>query len=74
MKRRQKLTASQVNDYIFMAFPAGWFGGIFAGTVWAGFHWTTLQHEMGRSLLAAVTVGQVTTLLRTTFTIRRIIR
>lgn len=68
----KKLTSGKVNDRLFMSFPIGWFAGLGAGTTWAGFHWNNLQVELGRTLLAAVTVGQLTTLLLVTLMVRRI--
>ena len=49
--------ASSLNDYIFCCFPVGWFAGLVAGTVYAGFHWDNLQFEFGRILLLTVTVA-----------------
>jgi hypothetical protein len=68
----KKMTAAKINDYIFMSFPGGWFAGITAGAVYAGFHWNNLQVELGRTLLVAVTIGQLVTLLLVTLAIRRI--
>lgn len=49
--------SSSLHDHIFMAFPMGWFAGLIAGTVYAGFHWNNLQVELGRIMLLAVTVA-----------------
>lgn len=46
-------------DRIFFAHVAGWFAGVIAGTVYAGFYWRNLQHEFGRSMLLGVTVALV---------------
>ena len=63
--------ASDINDRIFFAFPAGWAVGLIAGSVYAGFHWNDLKPELGRTLLMAVTVSQVVTLLLTMIILRR---
>ena len=66
------IKASDLNDRLFLAFPAGWFAGLIAGIVWASFHWEALKPELGRTLLIAVTTSQAVTLLLTTLIIRRI--
>ena len=48
--RIKRMTASDINDYIFMAFPAGWFSGCIAGAAYAGFNWNNLQEEIGRTI------------------------
>lgn len=49
--------AASISDRIFLCFPAGWAVGLLAGSVYAGFHWSTLQVELGRTLLLTVTVA-----------------
>lgn len=71
---KPKLTASIVNDRLFMAFPAGWLAGVIAGTAYGIYGWFDLQRELGRTLLVAVTASQIITLLLTTLIVRRIYR
>ena len=70
--KRKLLTPSDINDHLFMAFPLGWMAGLLAGTVYAGFHWGNLQFELGRTLLAAVTVAQCVTAFLITRQVKRI--
>lgn len=65
------ITASAINDRIFLAFPAGWIVGVLAGSIWAGVHWDSLKPELGRTLLIAVTVSQAVTLILTMIILRR---
>lgn len=65
------VTAYELNERIFMLFPLGWVVGVIAGSVYAGFNWGDLQHELGRTLLIAVTTSQATTLIGTMVVFRR---
>lgn len=71
--KRKRLTASEVNDYLFMAFPLGWGAGLIAGMIYAGFQWDNLQAELGRTLLVAVTTAQGVTLAYVTLKVRRLV-
>lgn len=70
--KRKRLEPSEINDYIFMAFPFGWIAGVIAGAIYAGFYWHNLQVELGRTVLLAVTVTQGVTLFFITRKIKRI--
>jgi hypothetical protein len=66
------MISSKLNDRLFLCFPAGFITGMIVGTTWAAFHRDNLQVEWVRSLLAGVTVSQLTTLLLTSIVVRKL--
>ena len=65
------ITAREMNERIFMAFPIGWMVGIVVGAVYSGFHWDNLRPELGRTLIFAIGSAQITTLLITMWVFHR---
>lgn len=57
------MTASEINEQLFMSFVAGWFVGIVVGAVFGGYHWPDLQSQLGRLLIFSVSSALGTTLL-----------